>query len=255
MELGLLSKITCGNYREESNIGEVLENIAFTITKIENRIIKLPSEDEETITMHGPFYARTLLENVCIALIGRLDPFHLLFIQNVQKHGELNLGRQSSASIRWSGDVIDKKAAPDNLWKVEKDFNNIERGLFGGYYGEIFWRSAFENILDFQVASDERDFLLEYRDIEPEKFTARVRDEALSLYSALSKGIHVEFVIKMDTIYDKKTVLHLVKRTLALCSILALVSHAIGSAIFPMDLEQATQLYKGLKEIGDDYDK
>lgn len=100
MNIGALAKLSCGNYDASSDIGEALSNISFTLSKLESRIKELPRQDDETITMLGPFYARTILENVCIALIGRLDSFRLLFIKNIQQHCKLELGKPSNATIR-----------------------------------------------------------------------------------------------------------------------------------------------------------
>lgn len=253
MTEGDLALLACGAFEENTEIGEVLDNIAGTITVIQNRIIDLPQADDDTVTMLGPFFARTLLENVMTALIGRLDPFRLLFTKKVQQHESYELGRPSNAAIRWSGDVIDKKKVPDNLWKSDKEFQQIERGLLGGYYGEVFWRPAFEVLLDFPVG--ELDFLADYRDVASEDFINRMRSEALYLYSGLSKGVHGEFVIKPEIIYDRRSVSELIRRTLKLCAIVSLVSHGIDSAICRLELQGATDLFTRIKARSDQYDE
>ena len=253
MPNGDLAQLACGRFERDTEIGEVLENIAGTIDTLEQRLFLLLETSEDDITLLGPFFARTLLESVTTALIGRLDPFRILFVKRMQQHGSYDLGKPLKTAIRWNGDVIDESKGPQDLWKLDKEFRNIERGLLGSYYGAIFWTPAFETLLDYPT--EDQDFFADYRAIDPENFVARMRGESLELYSGLSKGIHGEFVIKPGTIYDKRSVLDRVGRTMRHCATLALVSHGIDSAMCRLDLADAVKIYARFRSRSDQYDK
>lgn len=128
---GDLALLACGAFEENTEIGEVLDNIAGTITVIQNRIIDLPQADDDTVTMLGPFFARTLLENVMTALIGRLDPFRLLFTKKVQQHDSYELGRPSNAAIRWSGDALIRRRSPIICGKFKIVGENVSKSDYG----------------------------------------------------------------------------------------------------------------------------
>jgi len=46
-----LALLACGIFEENTEIGEVLDNISGTITKIQQSIIDLPQADDDTVTL------------------------------------------------------------------------------------------------------------------------------------------------------------------------------------------------------------
>jgi len=252
-----LSLLACGLYHRHPTVGRVLENIGNNITIVENRILELPKEADDYISLHGPFYGRTLLESVCIALVGRIDPFRLLVIKKVQESGDFGLGSRSKIAMKWSGDIVEEgmgSEALKKMWRPDLEFQKASRGLLGDYYGNLFWNPAYQGLLDATADSPSGDCLADYRaSTMPDYFTTRVRSDAFRLFSALSKGVHGELVIKADLIYDKVTVLELLSETMKLCGILSIASHMLDSALCQMYLCQAIELYKKVKEGSDSY--
>lgn len=257
MALSEIAMLACGQLNNHPTIGGVLGTIAKNISKIERRILDLPTEEEEYISLHGPFYGRTLLENVCIALVGRVDPFRLLVIKKVQEQGDFGLGSKSKIAIQWSGDIVEESlsdAALLRMWRPDLEFQKICRGLLGDYYGKVFWEPAYQQLLDKTEDFPGEDLLSEYRAATlPEKFTSRVRSNAFTLFSALSKGIHGELVVETQLIYDRVTVLEKLSETMKLCAILSLVSHMQDSWLCQMHFHRAIGLYKIVKERSDSY--
>lgn len=255
MEPSDLAVLSCGNYQRHM---EFFENLSNNITKIENKIIALPNESNENITLLGPFYGRTLLENVATAIIGRIDPFRLLFLRNVQLQDTFGLGSRSNSAIKWSEDIFEQGLSandrvPHKMWSSEKRFKDIPRGLFGDYYGDIFWKQAYQSLLD-ETADDQEDFIEGYRrQTAPEGFVIRIRQSASRLYSSLSKGVHSELVIKSEIIYDRTTVLDLISDTLELCGIISLVSHKINTTICQLELNEAINRFVLVNKRSDNY--
>lgn len=252
-----LSVLACGRYHRHPTIGHVLENISNNIAVVERRILELPNQTDDYISLHGPFYGRTLLENVCIALVGRIDPFRLLVIKKVQENGDFGLGSRSKIAMKWSGDIVEDGLgieALKKMWRPDLEFQKVSRGLLGDYYGKLFWNPAYQRLLDETADLQSGDCLADYRvSTMPDNFTSRMRSDAFKLFSALSKGIHGELVIKADLIYDKVTVLELLSETMKFCAILSFVSHMLDSALCQMYLCQAIDLYKKIKEGSDNY--
>jgi hypothetical protein len=108
VELSEIAILACGDFAKHPSVNDVFSNIANNITKIESRIINLPSEQDETVTLLGPFYGRTLIESTGTALVGRIDPFRLLFLKNVQQQDSFGLGSRSNAAIKWSEDIFEQ---------------------------------------------------------------------------------------------------------------------------------------------------
>lgn len=253
-ELALLS---CGKYDIHLNLNEVFQNLADKISKLENCIINLPSKDENFITIHGPFYGRSLIENVCTALVGRLDPYRLLCLKVIQQQISFTIDNRSNSAIKWNGDIFEKglsDSEKQKMWDSNKKPEDISRGLFGDYYGEIYWKQSYQILLDETINYPGGDFLEEFRrETPPENFISRIRQNFSRLYSSLSKGIHCELIIRPDLIFDRTTVLELLRDTIKLCSIISLVSHKIDTSICKIEINEAISLYRTLKDRWERY--
>lgn len=257
MPFSEIAVLACGKHERHPIVGETLKNIANNITLMENRILNLPIESNEIISLHGPFYGRALLESTCTAIIGRVDPFRLLVIKHVQQHQDFGIESRSNCAIQWNGDIFEKGLADTEIakmWKSDRKFSDIGRGLFGDYYGKVFWEHAYQSLIDVTSSEIGDDVLVDYRaSTEPEDFIKRIRSNSSRLYSSLSKGIHSELVIKSDIIYDRVTVLELLGDTMKICGILGMVSHMIDSCLGQLYLHQALELYRTVKARSDGY--
>ena len=257
MSISDIATLACGKYTDHCNISDIFENLARNITEIESVLLELDKKDSKFITSLGPFYARRLLENVSTALIGRLDPFRLLVLKRIQMSASpSDIGRRWDSSINWQGDIFEQ-GIKDSLWKPNIKYNNICRAILGDYYGDIFWNETYKSILDSDIPLqyEKGDVLADYRTIPPEQFTIEIRKKISNLYSAISKGVHSEFIIAQGIIYDEITVLNLVSETMEYFSLLSLISHNIGTCICKIPLEQAVKVFYNIKERCDNYAK
>lgn len=253
-----LAKLVCGDFQNHPTVEDVYENLYRNISKFEKLIKGLANLTEEEITVLGPFYGRSLLETVGTALVGRIDPFRIIVVKNVQQQDTFGLGSRSKSAINWFGDIfeegikdIDKE--PKKMWNPNKAFSSIGRGLFGDYYGYGFWMEAYKRTLDETVERDV-DFLDYYRrTVPPEKFMLYIRQEASSLYSSLSKGVHSEIVINPEILYDRTTVFELLSKTVGICSFIALVSHKIDTSINLLPFDSAQRYFIDTKEWSENY--
>lgn len=256
--MGDIAYLACGEFSIYREYKSIYDTISQNIDKIENNLKTLNENSDENMSVIGPFLGRMLLESVFTALVGRLDPFRIIFVKNVQQCDSFGLGKQSNSAIRWFGDIFEQGLQPsekenNKMWKPDKKFNTIGRGLLGDYYGEVFWKLAFQDILDNRDQYSEIEFLDNYSRTPPEGFISRVRQEASRLYSSLSKGVHSELVINSDIIYDRSTVNSLIGDTIKLCGILSLVSHNIDTSLCHIEINRAVEIYIKIMEMGENY--
>jgi hypothetical protein len=259
LERDSIANIACGDYNQLTTVKDVYQVFYDNIIKLENRLWELPNQSDQEITTLGPFFARNLLETIGTALVGRLDPFRLLYVKEVQQRDGFNLGSRSNSAITWFGDIFepgleDKDLLPAKMWNPNKRFDDVGRGLLGDYYGHVFWNPAYELLLDETIEYDSDP--IDYYRVSinsPDKFIKYIRQRASTLYSSLSKGVHSEIVVRPEVIYDKPTVLQLVSDTIELCAILCLVIQKVDSSICKLPFDTALDQYIKLKKWSDSY--
>jgi hypothetical protein len=188
------------------------------------------------------------LELSLTALIGRLDPFRLLVLREMQRRPDYDVGRRSLASIQWDGDVIAAKKE-STLWDPAKAFEKVSRGLLGNYYSAVYWEEAHAKVLDALTESHVGDWFSQLRLTTPEAFGPRMRSEATRAYSALSKGLHHEFVVPTASLYDRSTVLTLVGDALRIAATLAFISHGISECHCSLRISEAARCYQALQDF------
>jgi hypothetical protein len=259
LERDSIATIACGDYEFHNSLKSVYQVLHDNIVELETRLWDLPNQSDKDITTLGPFYARNILETICTALVGRLDPFRLLYVQKVQQHDGFDLGSRSNSAITWFGDIFEKGLSPNDknpnkMWNPQNKFEVIGRGMFGDYYGEIFWNPSYQSLLEvtLELDNDPIDFYRLRMD-SPNKFIPYARQKASTLYSSLSKGIHSEILVKPEIMYDRPTVLLLISEVLELCAILSLVSHKIDSAACRLPFDNTIDQYIKLKKWSDSY--
>lgn len=107
MEKENLAHLVCGDYQSCDSLIDIYDVLFHNIKTMENRLVSLPMGDDSDVTILGPYYARNLLETVCTALLGRIDPFRILYVYKVQTHDKFTLGSRSKAAISWFGDIFE----------------------------------------------------------------------------------------------------------------------------------------------------
>jgi hypothetical protein len=259
LERNNLASLVCGDYTMSESLKDLYQVLYHNISNMENRLWDLAGDTNSNVTVLGPYYARNLLETSCTALLGRIDPFRILFIQKVQSLEGFGLGSRSNGAICWFGDIFEQglsatQREPNKMWSPQLDFSKVGRGLLGDYYGQIFWNPSFKKLIDNSQYQEEA--CLEYYRLnirQIDSFIIYIRQKASSLYSSLSKGIHSELVVKPEIIYDRTTVLELVSDVIGLCSILGIVSHNIDSSICRLPCDNAFEHFRQLMEWRETY--
>lgn len=228
-----LSIILCGDYQGHDELSEILEHLAATIDNLAPKCYEFIKSESNDVLIFGAYCGRALLETACTILIGRITPYRLLLLKRYQEQSNYKLGSPHKASIQWKGDIIAPEKAPDNLW-TKIDDNNSTKPLLSDYMAGIYWIPAYNKLLDDFSGSlgNYSVYLGELKTFSnPNAIVKHFRKEADGLYSSLSKGIHQEFVIPLESIYDYSTISDLLRKTIALVIKMALISHYISNAI------------------------
>ena len=101
-------------------------------------ITYLNGEFSEEAQSFGAFCTRVVLENACAALVGRLDPFRLLYLAEFQAQGGFEYGRPAKSGFKWTGDVFSGEKPSPKLWSTEHDLSKISRALFSPHVDHVF---------------------------------------------------------------------------------------------------------------------
>lgn len=248
-----LAKLICGDYPQHKSIEKIYEVLFNNIKNMETRIERLLNEENDDITVLGPYYARNLLEASCTALIGRFDPFRLIYVHRIQSLESFMIGKKANGAISWFGDIFEKSTS-GSVWDPDKDFSKIGRGLFGDHYGDVFWNPGFKLLID-DTTIEYGESLDYYRTKieQPDKFTLYLRQRSSELYSSLSKGVHSELIVKPEIIFDKTTISELLIDVMKFCSIIGIVSHYIDFSICRLPKDNAFEYYITFYDWGESY--
>lgn len=248
----LLSKLVCGRWRTQTasgttDLGDIFQHISDSVDHVFGELQALTNAGDTRLTILGPFLARSLLELCATALIGRLDPMRLLVIRKVQQHAAYDRGTVWKSTIRWQGDVVAEKVSA--LWDKRSEYKDMTKALLGDYYEELFWRPALTHIVDRPEDGPPSTWLAQLKSAEPGRFTAQKRTEISQLYTALSKGVHHEFVMPPGALYDRQTVIDLVQRAIHVIADLAFVSHFISHAPYRLRPSAAIRLLRQAEDL------
>ena len=224
-----LSTILCGTPSGTSQSDAALIQLTGSIRKFASKATFYSNEpDTDNLLTFGPFCGRVILENGCAALMGRLDPFRLMYLSEFQKQPEYELGRRVKSAFSWAGDVLAEEKADAALWHTEREMEKINRSLFSRHCDQLYWRPAFNDLLDFITGSTD-DELVDILNISPENFIKEIRGKFSQYYSQLSKGVHWEFFNSAQQL-DEVTVKTLLRDTTVHLAALGLASHFIPTA-------------------------
>ncbi len=247
-------------------------------------IAKNGSDDEKS--MYGSFVARKLLESASSAILARMDPARFLILQEYQQRAGVGYRahERHPASIAWSGDIIPEKAA-NAVWSNEADPDKFVRALLGGHLAEVYWTKAIESFSQ-DVSDRSKGFWIEelsslyeqkLQEAEAKLAGAKkvqaestpiekqsplvnsngtvatsvlgvFRGKAQGCYSALSKGVHLEFVVDETVLLDPETVVVHMLDAVKLVSQLGYLSNYMDSVYTRIEPKTAAELLLNVEE-------
>lgn len=283
-----LHKLCCGDLTSSSGrIYEVLSILGKVITRHERKALSIIKDgSDEDKSMYGSFVARKLIESASSAILARMDPSRFLILQEYQQRAGANYSahERHPASITWSGDII--PVSPANaVWNTESDRDKFIRALLGGHLAEVSWPKAIEGFS--QDVSDrskglwieELSSIYEQKLQQSEAKPARkqvaqegapqlenlnptvsnsgavgtsvlgvFRGRAQDCYSALSKGVHLEFVVDETIVLDPDTVVQHMLNAIKLMSQLGYLSSYMDSVYTRTEPRTAAELLLNIEE-------
>jgi len=218
-----LTTLICGNHAREGTTGQVLSHLADTLDRLLVHSKKLQNAgDEIDLSLFGPWLARATIEVSFTALLSRFDPFRILSIRRSQLSNSYDPKDRNRLAFNWSFDVKGEDKIKD--WDQKPAATELQRALLCKHFNDVFWEEAFTTLLDSVPIHKGGSWMTRLKRIYPEGFTSFMRTEADHVYSALSKGVHHEFVIPVAAQYDVSTVKDLMSRSWELAAALGLTT-------------------------------
>lgn len=223
----------------------------------------LQEDQSDARRLFGAFAARKLLEAATAALLARLDPPRFLILYEYQRRQgtDYDLGKPHSAAFAWANEVVGtdtQNKTGNTLWQTEVNPKDFTRALLRGHLAEVCWPTAIQRVCrpdsDGVANNPESKWLDEIRarfeskcghtpDQTPSQagwsVMCALRDRARGLYSELSKGVHVEFLVPDDIIFDAETVAQKLTESLKLCAQLGYLSNYIDTIATRLPAEEA----------------
>lgn len=242
-----LSKLICGyDFCDSNEIDKILSHLSASIIKVTNEISELPNSGTDKLSLYGPYLGRALLELSVTALLARVDPFKVLLMKGKQERTDYELGKPHSSAIRWQGDVVDK--AVSNLWD-DKALNNPTRAILGAYQVELVMIASAQKVIDNGSEQSVGEWYNVLIQTDAKGLVERVKSKINSLYSSLSKGVHHELLVPIESILDRDTVLSLLNDTIYIVATLSLLVSQIPHAYQSCSIEESFEMYKTSKEL------
>lgn len=239
-----LGELLCGRPTGTQKADKTLQNLTSTINTFSGRGIQYLNEDfSDEAKYFGAFSARVVLENSCAALVGRFDPFRLLYLNEFQSQPNFEHGSPSKSGFRWQGDVMNpnKPIEQAKMWSGDNDLTKISRSLFSEHYDHLVWRPAYNDLLD-SVSNSRLGDLDEITGIDADSFIPRMKGKFRNLYSSLSKGVHWDF-FNSSIEYDESTLKTDLQDMFTQISILGLASHFVPTAHSSLNTAEALSIY------------
>lgn len=233
--------LLCGEPAGEG-LGKIaLSQLNGSLENFTNRSISYLRSSSEDVTTFGPFCARVLLENGCAAIVGRIDPFRILYLSSFQARPEYEATKRVKSAFSWAGDVMPEDKQNQPLWNIDHGLDKISRSLFSAHVEHIYWRPAVDEMLDY-ISNIEAPELDELRTIESDKYVDQIKGRFRQLYSQLSKGVHWEF-FSSSLQMDEETVKSLLRDTLVHVAGMGLISHFVPTAYACLSENAAVDAY------------
>ena len=241
-----LGQLICGSPGATCVASTTLDHLKGSIDRFASKAIAFLNEEfTEEAQSYGAFCARVVLENSCAALVGRLDPFRLIYLAEFQTQDKFEYGKPTKSGFKWTGDVLPDDKGPQEMWGAEHDAAKVSRALFSQYADHVYWQPAHGATLDF-LASGNMEIFKNITEIEPEKFVGYTRGRCAALYSTLSKGVHWDFFVS-SIVLDEGTVKDAIRETLLILGGVGLISHFVPTAFRTLDHTAAVEAYTNFR--------
>jgi hypothetical protein len=238
-----LGGLICGSTSDVCLANTALDHLRSSIDRFAVKAVSYLNDDfSEDTQSFGAFCTRVVLENSCAALVGRFDPFRLLYLTQFQGQEGFEYGRPAKSGFKWTGDVLPDDKSPQEMWGADHDVSKVSRSLLSQYAHHVYWRPAFEETLDF-LSNEESSAFHDLMNIEPDKYTGFIRGRCATLYSVLSKGVHWDFFVS-SIVLDEGTVKDTIRDSLIALSGLGLISHFAPTTYRSLGRVAAVEAYK-----------
>lgn len=233
-----------------SELEEILCHIGESIDGVIKHLRWVGKQPPARLALLGPFLGRSLLEVGLTAVVARLDPMRLLAVREVQSRPDYTTEKAWKSAIHWQGDIVPKRGGdPGTKKKTDNpDPSDMSRALFGDDFDRLLWVPATERLLTL-VGGSTSPWIAALATTGSENFGPRKRSEMDRIYSALSKGIHHEFVMAPGVLYDRTTVADLVQRVVQAVAEVGLVSHFVPGAAFQWNAQKALSLFSKVETL------
>ena len=238
------SRLVCGGLADGSEAAGILAHINSSLDKFSDRAVGyLGTAENPDLILFGPFSARVLMENSAAALVGRTDPFRIVYLGRFQAQSHYDPAKRSKSSFAWQGDVLSSEKDRAELWADDLDTSKVSRALFSQHLDDMFWKPAVDAALDAAAYNTGLPHVSTFLESESDTFIAGAKGRGASIYSQLSKGVHWEFFSSAAATFDEATVKQIVRDALTWCCRLGLVSHFLPNAQGCIAGEEALQSY------------
>lgn len=196
-------------------------------------------------------YGRSLLDLTCAAIIGRMDPFRLAVLRQVQSAADFELGARSEAAIQWSGDVLMRGNGPTPLFSQGYRFDRFDRALLGDVRSILNWIPAFSACIDFLSrlgGAKTSDWLSDLVGWEPSSLVPRMRGVLGRHFSLFSKVIHAELLLPPEETVDQSTLDAAIIEAIRSCATISFISHFDSSAAASLTYRHTLQCFIACEE-------
>ena len=243
-----LQRLICGyDFKSEIDIDVILKHLSDSIEKIICEISELPEMPDSKISLYGPYLGRSILELSMTAFLARLDPFRILVIKGRQSQPGYELSRPNISAIRWQGDVIDKSVS--DLWG-EKSLKDPSRAILGPYQKQLVLFEIAQKVQDEGEEQNVGGWYSELVQTDAKGLVEKINSKLTRLYSALSKGVHHELLVPVESILDRDTVLTQLNDVFFVISTLGLIVSQVPHAYRKSSsMEESFMYYKMAKEL------
>ncbi len=243
-----LGELVCGHAIESCVANRTLDHLSNSINRFADKaVVYLNGEFSEEAQIFGAFCARVTLENACAALVGRLDPFRMLYLAEFQTQGGFQHGKPSKSGFKWTGDVLADEGPPSRLWNPDHELTKISRALFSAYVDHVYWKPAVEAALDYLAGESGGGGQHDLTTMDPETFTSTTKGKCAELYSKLSKGVHWDYFVP-SVMMDEGTLKDSIRDCFIQVANLGFVSHFVPTAYRSLAPTAALLAYNEFRE-------
>lgn len=277
-----LRQLCCGTTSSSGRLNDVLNILGNVIARYGDKALSIVKDGTgEDKTMYGSFVARKLLESASCAILARMDPPRFLILQEYQQRAGSNYKahERHPASIQWSGDIIPERAA-NAVWSNESAPDKFVRALLGGHLAEVAWPMAIDLFARDTVDKSKSQWIEEVSrtyegklqqadaksshesDVSRESENSAksqsssvgtlvldvFRNRFQENFSALSKGVHLEFVVDETVVLDPETVVVHMLAAIKLVSQLGFLSSYMDSVFTKTESNDAFELILNVEE-------